>query len=397
MDNSGGFIKKYSLFILSLIFVVLSVSFSVYSLMTYRLNSSGDNTVIGNIFIGSNNGDDYSSSITYGINEWESNALYTLTYQNQSYSNILYWFDFDLNATLDSMTIGSKNNAVFGISQNSKDAMLAELSERFPQELMDAFDFEAFFADVIDDLKQMYYLKNYQLIDYLSVEASESIIDTFTINNISPTDATSITDALTEISIPASSRFSLLDALNDTSLTNEQLSIVASGIEHVILNTYFTGITKSQYSVSPAWADEASNVRILRLNHLDFQFFNDLPLDYFVTLELNSASSIAFTLKGYPNSETIIVEISDEMVLPFETIIIEDDTLDGTTLNVLVEETVDSWIYTVVDQIGVDGYLKTYTKSITDALNVTETIFLMNEFTSPTTEMIRQNIVLKGD
>lgn len=397
MDNSGGFIKKYSLFILATILFALSVAFTLYSVFTYRINSSNDYTIIGNIYIGDNSQTELSNAIAFGVNEWESNAVYTLTYQNQNYSNIISWFDFNLNVTLDQMTLGSRNDASFGITQNSKDAMLSELSERFPEEVMDAFDYEDFFSDVIEDLKQMYYIKNYQLVDYLNLEVKTTALETIVIENIDPTDVTSIMAQITSITISETSRFSLLDELSSTSLSNEQLSIIASGIEKVILNTYFTGITKSQYTVTPSWATETANVRILRVNQLDFQFFNDLPLEYLISIEEVSASSISFTLSGYPNAEDISVTKSEETVLPFETILIEDDLLTDTTVGVTVEETVDSWIYTIVDQVGSDGYIKIYTRSITDALGETRSQFLMNEYLSPTSEIIRQNIVLKGD
>lgn len=396
MNNISGFYKKHILLIVALISMAFALGFSVYALITYQVDASIEDTVAGNIFIDNDSPTDVARALNFGIDAWENNATFNITYQNKTYDNILFWFEFDLATTMDFLVFGAENDVYFTISDTNKGSLIEEMSEVFGDDLLLVFDDDAFISDIVNDLKQMYYLKSYHAEEYLSLESKDSIIDSFVMNSITPLNVTAISSTVSQIDIPSFSRFSLLSSLSDKSLSNEQLSIIASGIEKVILKSYFSGITKSQYINLPSWATPGGNVRILKVNHIDFQFYNDLELAYYITIELENSTSLRFTLHGYPNSDSIDIDVSDDIILPFETQIFPDNTINALTDGVVIEETLTTWIYSIVDQVGKNGYLREYTRILTDASGTIESKFLMNEYSSPITEIIRQNIVTKG-
>jgi len=240
-------------------------------------------------------------------------------------------------------------------------------------------------------------LKTYQLREYLDISLSESLIKQVQLSNINPDDVQMIITEVNSLTINANSHFSLLDQFENTSLTNEQLSIIASGLEKVILETSFTGLSRYYYTVMPLWAEKGANVRILKVNHFDFTFFNNEEYTYEVLISENSESSLEFTLIGYPFISSYEIQVDDDTLIPYEIDIIDDDTLDALTEGVSIYETDTEIIYSLVVQVGVNGNQVIYHRTTQMLDGSSSTVYLFSENRLPVVEIIHQNIVSKGE
>lgn len=391
------FLKQYGLIMLAIFSIFMSVIIVYLSLVTFGNNLEVNETSVGYIYLGNNTVDEYQNTLIFGVNDWKSKASYRINYQGYEYNIDLSIFNFDVDSTLARLIQNTKNNAIFSVNESDVTDLKADLTLLYGSDLMDSFDMDQLISTILTDMGKLYYLRYYELNDFLDTSVSESVINTKIITNILPSDVTQIMAYGEDVLIPANTRFSLLGTLGSSNLTSEQLSIIASGLENLILKTSFSGISKYYYQEMPDWASIGSNIRILKVNQYDFQFFNNENLDYTLTFTQIDSSTIEFTLLGYPFVSDYDCVIDSSVQIPFETIIVDDDTITSTTANVMIEETATDWIYSVVEIEGVNGMQVIFTRVITDAFGDQHELYLMSENKLPVSAVIRQNIVSKED
>ena len=155
-----------------------------------------------------------------------------------------------------------------------------EIILQFTSEVTESIDMNAFVEELMIDISELKTRKVYYLADYLDAQIADTVIDQIQISSILNADLEKIISEVDSITIATNSRFSLLNQMGELPLTNEQLSIIGSGIQAVSMNTNFNGFNFEQNYTFPDWAETGQNVRILKVNQFDFTFFNGFDFEY---------------------------------------------------------------------------------------------------------------------
>jgi len=395
LKNILFFLKKNIFIILSSIFFALSVTFAYVIFDTMGYFGSNDNTSVGTIAISNYDESQYSAIITSETNSWRQEALFTIQYHGYEYEFDLDLFSIQIVETINNLTLGENNPVIFTLSESSKTSIINSLSAVFSENIISEFDSDAFFNEMLMDMGAMNILKHYRLENYLSESTLSSIIDTVTIDFILETDVDTISSLVQEFYIEPNSRFSLLDTLTGLELTNNQLSIIASGIQKITWKTPFSGYIFSQNSPLPDRVQEGMNVKILQTNNYDFTFFNALDMSYQIQIEKESNTSIKLTLIGSPFVADYSVSQIDEIIILHESEYSDNDLLNDTTPGIIIIDSDEETIYRLLIEPGQDGVIVCYTRTIIlpDLTEYTEILY--REIYYPTTAIYQENIVEK--
>jgi hypothetical protein len=208
-------------------------------------------------------------------------------------------------------------------------------------------------------------------------------------------DVDQIIEKISSIEIPKQRRFSLLEQIDDLGLTNEQMSIIASGLQGVIVNTHFNGFIFEQNIETPSWASPGQDVRILRVNRFDFTFFNSLDYGFSLEIEEVNNNTLSFSLLGIPYITTYTSEFVVQATIPYQTIYIDNDTINELTPGVIITETDEEFIYRVLIQSGINGEVIFYNRTTTVTGSAPVTIKLFDEQYLPVDEIYHEHIVEK--
>ncbi len=388
-------IKKRALLIVSIILLFLSVFFSYTmfnSLGYFNLNKQ---TIVGTIYLENIDEFQYASYISSKVKEWETKSTYRVVYQEYSLDIDLSYFDLDIDRTISNIQEGEINKVKFNISDESKTILLNEFINTFSTDIINSFNYNLFLDNLISHLEDMNIFKVYSLENFLDSSISETIIDSVTINNIDTTDVNNITTLLNEITITNNDRFSILEKCNDFNLSNNQLSILASGIERITEKTPFNGYIFSQNFEDVGWNEEGINVSILKTNNYDFSFYNPLDFDYTIKITRASDTSITFELIGYPFANKYSITKTNESILAYPTLYYDNESLNASTENVITIDTDTETIYHLVEQTGIDGRIVVFIRTTTKPDLTTESEIIYREIYFPTPEIIQENIIPK--
>ena len=396
MNKLKQLFKRNAYFTITLIVLLLSVTFAGVTLAVFSLGNTVDQTSIGFIYLGSYDEDRYESILNREINAWKINAEYKIQYQDYTYLIPLNLINFNYDDTISRLTKNENNLAYFDISTANLLILKDEIEEQFTASIYAQFDFDQFYLDFDQDIQSLKDRKVYELSDYLDSSVESTILAQKNLLNVDAADVDYIIGEVAELTIYANERFSLLTQLGSLDLTNEQLSIIASGIQGVIINTNFNGFIFNQNYTEPIWATSGQNVRVLRVNNFDFTFFNDFDFDYSITISKVNSTTLSFTLTGYPYISDYQTASVFQVSIPFPTIYIDNPDIDDLTPGVIVTETDTEYIYHVLIQSGVDGQVVFFMRTTTRLGESSETSRLFSEQLLPITAIYYENIVEKG-
>jgi len=395
MNKLKQLVKRNLYLSITLVVLVISLIFAGVIFTVFNEENKVDETAVGFIYLGNTSKTQYQAILEREIGSWQNQAEYTVQFQGYTLNLDLNWFDFDIDKTLDEIISHEDNLAYFSLSDANQLIFDNALRTTFTSEIMDAFNIESFIQQINMDLQRLYSRKTYELSDFLNESVAEHIIDTTTITNISSSDVDAIIEKISEIEIPEQGRFSLLDQIDALGLTNEQMSIIASGLQGVVLNTNFNGFIFEQYTTMPIWAKPGHQVRILRVNQFDFTFFNEMDYGFTLTIEKINDTSLSFTLHGIPYITSYTSESLVVASIPYQTIYIENDELDIAAPGILIEETDTEFIYRLLIQSGIDGEVIFFNRTITENGTNPITIKLFDEQHLPVDEIFEERIVEK--
>jgi hypothetical protein len=303
-------------------------------------------------------------------------------------------FTFDGSKTLQLLRTNVNNRAYFSITTENELLLESELRYEFSDSIIDSFDLDAFIDDVLTDMQLLFIKKEYQLELYLDEEVAVSVIDETEISNIDLLDVNYVTDTLTEITIPKNQRFSLLSVLSNYTFTNNQLSIIASGLQGILDVTSMSGFSYEQNRTLPVWATPGQNVRILQVNKYDFTFFNHLNYDLSVQIEKIDDQTIGFKLIGYPFVTDYQVVAVDLMVIPFPTFYYDNPDI-MTDPNVVITDSETQTLYSLKVQDGADGLVVYYYREVTKLHEDMTSYRIYDEQYLPVPEIYYEYIVIK--
>jgi len=354
-----------------------------------------DQTTVGYVFLGNRLEEEYPDVLSREILIWKNNADYKIVYQEHTLQIDLGLFTFDLQSTINQIERNQQNLAVFSLSQENRMILSDEINGFFtPSELTTA-EIDAFIEEISIDLGLLFSRKVYQLEDYLLPIYAQSVLDQATITTINPNDVSSIVSTITSINVPMDARFSLLNTLSQTSLSNEQLSIIASGILGVSGKVNFNGFIFEKNVAMPLWADYGMNVRILRVNQFDLTFYNYAMQNLTIEIEQVDASTLVFKLIGYPQITHYEFEKIEQAIIPFNTLYIADDSINETTENVIIIETDEDFTYRLLQQVGQTGKVVFFNRIIHKSGEAPMTIRIFSEQYLPVNEVFLENVVDK--
>ena len=396
MKRIAFYFKHNIYFMISLITLFLSVMFAIVMLIALDLGERVKETSVGFIYLGSYSEDQYENVLTSKVTQWQAAADFELIYQGYEIDIDLTIFDFNANQTVNNIETNKNNNAHFSLSAENETLLMTHFEDSLTPTIYQAFDTESFLEDVLADMSSLKNRKVYQLKSYLSESLNVSVIQTTTIDQIDLADVNQISETVESLEILGTSRFSILNTLgSNPDLDNNQLSIIASALQKLTLNTHFEGYVYSSHLVLPVWAEPGMNVRVLKVNQFDFSFYNRLSDTFTIDIEKVSDDSLSFTLKGYPYMTSYASSVDESVVIPFNTLYIENASINETTPGVIITETDTEFIYELIITPGVTGKVISYFKTITPLHGSSTTVKVYDEQYVASPETREQNIVLK--
>lgn len=397
MKSFTLYFKRNLYFILSLVTVTLTVVFALTLLFVFDLGKGVAQTAVGFVYLGSYEESEYTTVLSPRIAQWQNTADYAVVYQEYEWVIDLNHFVFDVETTVDSIRQDKNNPAYFTLTEAAELELYNDITDDLSLGLIAVFDFDQLLVDLNQDMQLLKNRKTYHLKDYLDETIPETVIDTLVIDQI-PLDliAELTADSDHRLIIPANSRFYLIDAYKDTDISNDGLSIIASALQYLMVQTPVQGFIYQKYDVLPAWAEPGMNVRILKLNQYDFSFFNSLQEDLIIEIEEGVAGSLNFTLKGYPFLTTYVREVVLGPTIHYQTTYIDNPTLNELTPGIVITDTETETTYSLTITPGVDGFITYYKRTITTIDGATTSVLLYYEEELPVDAVVEQNIVPKG-
>ncbi|MBN2300511.1 MAG: hypothetical protein JXC31_04910, partial [Acholeplasmataceae bacterium] len=331
MNRLKHLFKQNAYFMITLIVLLLSLTFAGITLAVFSVANTVDQTSLGFIYLGSYDEDQYESILNSNIEKWKTDSEYKLQYQDYSYDIPLNLVEFNYSQTRTNLIKNQDNLAYFDVSSSNVALLEENINQQFTSTITDYFDFDQFYQDFYTDIQHLKERRIYDLTEYTTEEFANLVINQNDITNINPLDVDIILNQITEINIAAGDRFSLLTQLETLELNNEQLSIIASGMLGVLLDSNFNGFSFEQYYTMPTWAVSGQNVRILKVNQFDFTFYNDFDLEYQVLIEKSDANTLTFSLIGYPYITEYSTTSVFQVTIPFQTVYIDNSNIDELT------------------------------------------------------------------
>ncbi|MBN2696549.1 MAG: hypothetical protein JXR38_03305 [Bacilli bacterium] len=389
-------IKKNAYLILSVMLLGLSLGFAIGTVAVMGLSNDTDATRVGSVFLGQYDSDQYATVLNREVTKWKNSIDYELVYQDYQYAIDSDLFVFDVASTIAQINLDQDNDAIVSLSTDEWESLAANLESILPETVFTQLDLDELSFDILDGAKNLEIRSHFEIESYLDAEVEGTILATAMIDGLSTIDIQAITAIASQITIEGTSRFSLLEIFAESSLTNNQLSVIASGILSVTKDTNFDGYVFSQNYEMPSWAKPGSNVMILKVNNYDFSFFNDLDQEFILELAAIGNDGLLFTLKGLPFINDYATTAHNVATIPHSTIYNDDPTIDELTPGVIVTETDTEYVYHLLVETGVDGRIDAYVRITTDSEGETYSQTLYYDEIYPVTEIYRENIVLKA-
>lgn len=395
MEQFNNYIKKNIYLFTAMLLLLVSLVFAVFAVSSFGFAGTAKSTQVATIHLGGYDEDQYSAVINSEITAWRNTAMFSVRFQGHIHQINLELFDFDLDKTLMQIIKNETNTAHFSLTQQQRETLQTDMVVQFGQEIMGLVDLEKFEESVLYDLQDLRKVVNYNLVDYINIDDSIVVLNQTRISNINRVDVNTISTSVPLIKIEEYSRFSILDELSNVGLSNEQMSIIASGVQSITAQTNFTGFTFEQYSTLPSWASSGVNVRILLVNQFDFAFFNNLDNYYTIEITKINDNELEFSLLGLPFVNDIVVETVQITQITYRNIYSENLNIGQNTQDVIVIETDYEYIYRLLISEGSLGQVIAFIRTTTAPNGDVITIRLYLEQILPINAIYEENVVLK--
>lgn len=389
-------IRKNVYSIIVILLFILSIGFATATFHLLGVLEKENQTYIGSIAISNYEESQYENIISGALLDWEDYADYKISYQNIELDIDFDYFEADVATTISQIQINTINSLVFNISEANKTLFTQELSNSFSVNIISQIDTNALISDIMENLETMSMINSYDLKDYFSEESQSTILNTYTIINLDSIDVDYISNNVTSFELKEKSRFNLLEETIGLSFTNNQLSIIASGIQALSMNSNLSSYIFEQNNQLPTWGLEGLNVRILQANHYDFSLFNNFNYSMHINLIKNDNNSITFELIGYPFTSEYSTVNTEVTEILFDTVYESNDIIDNTTPEIITTETDEDYIYQLLTQAGINGKIVKFERTITYPDGSNEKVILYYEEYQSTSEIYQENIIPKG-
>lgn len=391
-------VKRNIYLVVSILVFASSIAFAASTMGVLGNGNQNGDTSVGYIYLGGLDEADYESVLNQKVDLWQSDAQYEIVFQGYTHEINLDLFQFDVSSTLINLKTGENNQAYFTLTEGNKNLLVDQLEMTFTEAIIIGLDVDLIMSQIIQDMGNLKTFKTYLLSDFLPEMLPTHAMNQVLISNLSGDDIDAILgDNGLKIVIEPKARFSLLESLQDLNLTNEQYSIIASGLQKILRESPMSNFLFEQNPILPAWAEAGMNVRILQVNNYDFSFYNPLEYEIVVLLGTQDTTMLSFKLDNYPFISTFVTTTSIITSIPFQEIYVEDETVNEFTANVEIwEETTEEITYRVLVTPGVNGVITAYLRTETLLSGESETMKLYEEETMAVNAVYHYYTYLKG-
>lgn len=366
---------------ISIITLSLAIVFAMTMLFVNDISNPPSSTTLGSIYLGAYEEGQYEGIISNEVNAYLDEAVFEVSYQNSNYVIDLSLFEYNKALTMNSIVDNQENRAYFSINETNLIDLSAQLELNFSSRVFSAINVDELIEQIVSDMGYMISLKQYQLADYFMEDTNLTTLNTAIVTQINSLDASNIIELVDQIVIEPHSRYSILEQLGPLDLTNEQLSIISTGMLRTLVKSHMNGFIFNTNPAIPQWGLDGFNVRILKVNQYDFSFYNSF--EYLYQIDINETSNddeLSFTLIGVPFVDVYGVDVQvDKVVIPRNTTYYENEDLDEFTDSVIIEDTATETTYLLLLEEGYDGSINYIYRTVTNVFGVTSQFKLYEE------------------
>ncbi|MDR4968752.1 MAG: hypothetical protein RG740_03970, partial [Acholeplasmataceae bacterium] len=131
MKRVTSFFKRNLYFMVSVFAVFLAIVFSIVIMSIFDLSKDVEKTSVGFIYLGNYEPNQYETILSQRIQQWKNTADYKIIYQNNEYIIDITWFDFEIDETINQISVNQNNRAFFSLSTTNDLALKTELENTF--------------------------------------------------------------------------------------------------------------------------------------------------------------------------------------------------------------------------------------------------------------------------
>ena len=388
IQRNIGLLVSGFVFVATLLSVTIAVSIMGFETTT-------DATSVRSIYLGNVESTNIESVLNTQMTAYTQDATLIFTYQGRLFQRDLTFLTPDVGATIASLTTGVNNQAVFRFSPAAEQALLSELQANFSPDIVAALDVNALNAFIVTSANNMQRFNTVELTQFMRPNAIRRL-NTVTLNNLSPIDGLTIISSVQRFDVAGSERFSLLAHTASTGLRNDQLSILASGIQGLMLPTSAASFRSTMDVTKPTWYQPGMNVRVLQLLEQDFSFVNVYDSELEIRLiASNNNTSLTFELWGFPTLNQYSSSSQQTLTLSYATNVINDPALTVTTPGITVTETDTQITLELVVGPGVNGSVVDVFRTITPRGESSFTRQIIREFYPSQPATVRRLVIDK--
>jgi hypothetical protein len=334
---------RKNIYAIGVIFLfVIAAGMLALFLALFSSSTAVDGTTVGSVYIGDTkpNSDKRKEKLEKDIRIWKANAIYTISFQNVSFTigeeeetiidettgqettkplqKGLDILDFDYTTTNSKIVSNTANNvAYFTISDANKEKLFDKLVETYGTEITDSsyLDYQKLLDYILRDAGNMNTKSDYDLYDFL-IKGQLEEVATAEIENLSQEKIDDILEVFEGVSIEIKPQkdpegklgFSAVEFFSQPEykkLSSSDMSIIATGMAAVVMKTSLTVTVKNQGFSRDRYYGYLNSMtaRINLKDDTDLRIINPETHSYFITIEKGYDSiagkvSLRFKLEG---------------------------------------------------------------------------------------------------
>ncbi len=327
----------------AIILASVMIGIMIISSFNRFLNQYSNNTIVGNINLSGELKSTARIEVLDNVTTYLDDFRIIFEFNNRVYEVPSDIVTHDLNDTLSMISNGKQSYISYVINS---DLLFSDIGKQIPTEFLDVLSVDEILQEVNKSLFNNEPILYIHLTDYIEeLDKLTKSINTYVYTVLINTDLIkNIED--TEFIIEPNSRFSFLTASNQLFLTNDELSILATGVTAVVIDTNFVSFIKNNHTNTTN--DTQNNydyydTYINRQQGKDMGFYNPFDFPYKVTVT-KTEQSVVFTLVGIEFDDEYIHKVTETPV-EYLTIVAAGETTVG----------VDGVLYEVKRYIVRDG------------------------------------------
>ncbi|MCM3360704.1 MULTISPECIES: VanW family protein [Bacillaceae] len=333
--------KTFTLFIR--LFIATFFLFGGTSLGVYAFQKADKeelypiNTSVAGISIGGLTELEAKNMLENHLIGWKANAIYEFQYKEKTVQISNDIFVFDVEETLKNITENSANDFVV----NVREEVLQTELEQYNSFSMEDIDIDLFKSALLEAASILQVDKKIAVEEYFASYVSGKDL----LNTVEMTvpdqieELESVIPTIKEITILPKTTFSLLGLLEDVNqkgAKDETVSILATGIYQLVLQTNFDIRERTISKELPDYVDVGYEAKASFRSQLDLRFTNPNEHAYLIALKVEE-NQLILQLKGqeFPNRYEIVIEEKEEYEP--KTIVQFDSLLEGDQVKVKQE------------------------------------------------------------